>query len=47
MSKKQTSVTLNRELVDWVNEKIVKDKRFSSMSHAVNYALQKLMEEES
>jgi Arc/MetJ-type ribon-helix-helix transcriptional regulator len=44
--KKQTTVTLDAEVMDFLHEQI-KVKRFSSISHGVNYAVYKLMKEES
>ena len=44
--KKQTTVTLDFEVMDFLQEQI-KTKRFSSISHGVNYAVYKLMKEES
>ena len=43
--KKQTSVTLDKEVMDFLQEQI-KTKRFSSVSHGVNFAVYKLMKEE-
>jgi Arc/MetJ-type ribon-helix-helix transcriptional regulator len=44
--KKQTTVTLDAEVMNFLQEQI-KVKRFSSISHGVNYAVYKLMKEES
>ena len=43
--KKQTTVTLDREVMAFLQEQI-KNKRFSSVSHGINFALYKLMKEE-
>jgi Arc/MetJ-type ribon-helix-helix transcriptional regulator len=43
--KKQTTVTLDKEVMDFLQEQI-KTKRFSSVSHGINFALYKLMKEE-
>jgi Arc/MetJ-type ribon-helix-helix transcriptional regulator len=43
--KKQTTVTLDDEVLTFLQQQI-KEKRFSSVSHGVNYALYKLMKEE-
>jgi Arc/MetJ-type ribon-helix-helix transcriptional regulator len=40
------SVTFDKELLDWIRKE-VKRKRFASVSHAVNYAIQRLKEAES
>ena len=44
--KKQTTVTLDAEVMDFLQAQI-KIKRFSSISHGANYAVYKLMKEES
>lgn len=41
MDKKKVSVTVDHDLVDWVDEEIA-NRRFSNRSHAVCYALNKL-----
>ena len=43
--KKQTTVTLDKEVMDFLHEQI-KNKRFSSISHGINYSVFKLMKEE-
>ncbi len=40
-AKEKTSITLDPELKQWIQEKI-KEKKFASVSHAVEYALQEL-----
>jgi Arc/MetJ-type ribon-helix-helix transcriptional regulator len=45
MSKLKTSVAIEKELLDWI-DKQVKIKRFANRTHAIEYALQKLKEEE-
>jgi Arc/MetJ-type ribon-helix-helix transcriptional regulator len=44
--KKQTTVTLDTEVMDFLHKQI-KNKRFSSISHGINYAVFKLMEDEA
>jgi Arc/MetJ-type ribon-helix-helix transcriptional regulator len=44
--KKQTTVTLDAEVMDFLQSQI-KVKRFSSISNGVNYAVYHLMKEES
>lgn len=44
--KKQTTVTLDAEVMGFLQDQI-KVKRFSSISHGVNYAVFILMKEES
>jgi len=44
--KKKTSVSLDDDLLKWIRNKI-KEKKFASVSHAVEYALEKLRREES
>jgi Arc/MetJ-type ribon-helix-helix transcriptional regulator len=39
------SVTIDSELIKWA-EKHMKTKRFSSLSHAVTYCMQKVKDEE-
>jgi Arc/MetJ-type ribon-helix-helix transcriptional regulator len=46
LKKKQTTITLDVEVMDFLQEQI-KIKRFSSINHGVNYAVYKLMREES
>ena len=43
--KTQKTVTIDPELLKWV-EKQIEDKRFASFSHAIEFALAKLMKEE-
>lgn len=45
MAKKKTSVSLDDELLLWVEKKI-KEKKFASVSHAVAYALEELKKRE-
>lgn len=42
--KIKTSVTLDEDLLKWVDE-MVCAKRFASRTHAIEYALQRLKEE--
>jgi len=44
MPKIRRSVTISEELVKWIQEEI-KRKRFKDVSHAIEYALYRLMEE--
>ena len=41
---KRLQITLDDELYSWVTEEI-RDMRFGSYSHAINYALKRLQEE--
>ena len=43
--KRKTSVTLDKTVLDWIAVQIEK-RRFRSVSHAVEYAIYKLMESE-
>ena len=45
MSKRKVSVTIDSDLLDWI-EKQIKRNRFASISHACVYALRRLKEEE-
>lgn len=45
MAKKKTSVSLDKNLIEWIQDKI-EEKRFASVSHAVEYALERLRKEE-
>ena len=44
--KKQTTITLDAEVMAFLQEQI-KTKRFSSISHGINYAVYRLMTEEN
>ena len=44
VAKQRLQVTVRPELVKWIDQEI-KDLRFASRSHAIEYALMKLMEE--
>lgn len=46
MAKLRRSVTISKDLMEWVNEEI-KRKRFKDVSHAIEYALYHLKEEEA
>jgi len=46
LTKKKTSVSLDEELLDWIEKKI-KERKFASVSHAVEYALEELRKTES
>jgi Arc/MetJ-type ribon-helix-helix transcriptional regulator len=41
--KLKTSITLDQDLIEWVDELIAK-KRFASRTHAIELALQKMRE---
>ena len=43
--KKKTSVSLDDEILMWIEKKI-KEKKFASVSHAVEYALEELKKRE-
>lgn len=45
MPKQKVTVTIDKELLDWADEQ-VKSYRFRNRSHALEYALAKLMESE-
>lgn len=45
MSKIRRSVTLSKEVLNWINEQI-KKRRFSNVSHCLEYAVYQLMEKE-
>ena len=46
MSKKKTSISLDEELLEWINKKI-REKRFASVTHAIEYSLMRVKNEES
>ena len=46
LAKKKTSISLDEDLLEWVNEKI-REKRFASVTHAVEYSLEKIRKEET
>ena len=46
LTKRKTSVSLDTELLAWIEKKI-KEKKFASVSHAVEYALEELRRTES
>ena len=43
--KVKTSIALDEDLLFWI-EKMVKRKRFASRTHAIEYALQRLREQQ-
>jgi len=45
MTKKKTSVTLEEDTLKWIRKKI-EEKRFRSVSHTVEFAIEKLKREE-
>lgn len=46
MPKVRRSVTISKDLLDWINQQIEK-RRFKDVSHAIEYALYHLKEEET
>ena len=46
MVKPRRTITVNGKILKWVEEQI-EDKRFASLSHAIEFALNKLMKEET
>jgi len=45
MSKVRRSVTLSKEILEWINNEI-KNKRFNNVSHAIEFAVYQLMKTE-
>ena len=45
MTKINTSVRIDREIIQWIDKR-VKDRIFSSRTHAFEYALRQLMKKE-
>ena len=45
MAKKQVTVNLDEEILDWIEERI-KDKQFATRSHSLEYAITRLMKAE-
>jgi Arc/MetJ-type ribon-helix-helix transcriptional regulator len=45
MAKKQVTVNLDEEILEWIEVKI-KEKQFATRSHGIEYALSHLMKEE-
>lgn len=45
MVKKQVTVNLDEEILEWIEEKI-KEKQFATRSHGIEYALNHMMKEE-
>jgi Arc/MetJ-type ribon-helix-helix transcriptional regulator len=45
MAKKQVTVNLDEEMLDWIELKI-KEKQFATRSHSIEFALNRLMKEE-
>lgn len=43
--KIKTSITLDKDLLEWI-DKLIEKKRFASRTHAIEYALQRLREQE-
>ena len=46
LGKRKTSVSLDEETLAWVEKKI-KEKKFASVSHAVEYAIEQLRQQET
>jgi Arc/MetJ-type ribon-helix-helix transcriptional regulator len=44
--KVKTSIALDEDLLSWIEE-MVKRKRFANRTHAIEYALQRLREQET
>jgi Arc/MetJ-type ribon-helix-helix transcriptional regulator len=44
--KVKTSIALDEDLLSWIEE-MVKRKRFANRTHAIEYALQRLREQEA
>ena len=45
MAKKQVTVNMDEEILDWIEEKI-KEKQFATRSHGLEYAITRLMKAE-
>ena len=45
-SKIKTSIAIDQDLILWIDQ-MVKKKRFANRTHAVEYALQRLKEQEA
>lgn len=45
MAKKQVTVNLDEEILEWIEEKI-KEKKFATRSHGLEYAIMHLIKEE-
>jgi len=46
INKTKTTIAIDNELLAWIKE-MVKLKRFANITHAIEYALQRLKEKES
>jgi Arc/MetJ-type ribon-helix-helix transcriptional regulator len=46
MSKNRRSITIDKDLMDWINQQIA-CKRFKDVSHAFEYSVYRLKEEEN
>jgi Arc/MetJ-type ribon-helix-helix transcriptional regulator len=44
-TKVRTTVTIDKELMDWILEKIT-EKRFASVSHAMEYSVKRVIDRE-
>ena len=45
MAKRQVTVNLDEEILEWIEVKI-EEKEFATRSHSIEYALNRLMKEE-
>lgn len=45
MPKVRRSVTISKEILEWINEQI-RNKRFNNVSHALEYCAYKIMKQE-
>ena len=45
MKKRKVTITVDEEIIRWIEKEIAR-KRFASISHAVEYAITRLMERE-
>jgi len=45
MKKRKVTITVDEEIIRWIEKEIAK-KRFASISHAVEFALARLIERE-
>ncbi len=46
MKKRKVTITVDEEIIRWIEKEIAR-KRFASISHAVEYAVTRLMEKEN
>ena len=45
MPRVKTSITMDKKFLEWIQEKI-EERIFASKSHAIEYAIKKLMDRE-